>query len=149
MDAARADVLQNFLAITGADEAAALSVLEACDWQLEGAVELHFATAGDVGAGMNPGAASGAHPNLMDSHDPGLTEEEVRAPIPARMDRLYGDMGMAGMGTGMHGIPQARWVLAAAGGRAAAGGLAAERGLAACSTSQDDTAVVFFCMNMQ
>lgn len=112
-------MLQQFLAITGADEATALSVLEACDWQLEGAVELHFATGGDVGGGVNPGAAAGASPNHPAAHDPVLAEDEVRAPIPAKMDRLYGDMGMgmAGMGTGLHGIPQARWVTA--GGREA------------------------------
>lgn len=40
------EILANLVAITGCDDAAALNLLEACDWKLEDAVSLHFA-AGD------------------------------------------------------------------------------------------------------
>lgn len=39
-----AEILANFLAITDAPEAAALNTLEACDWKLDDAVNLFFAS---------------------------------------------------------------------------------------------------------
>lgn len=39
------EVMANFVAITGADEASALNLLEATDWKLDDAVNLHFASA--------------------------------------------------------------------------------------------------------
>lgn len=79
------------------DVAAAMNVLEATNWQLEEAINLQFATGGDVGgAGGAAGGGGGGGAAL-----PPLDEEEVRAPMPAMRDRLYGDVGM------MHGIPAA------------------------------------------
>jgi hypothetical protein len=89
-------VLQTwFMLPQGVDDmAVAMNVLEATNWQLEDAINLQFATGGDLGgagAGGGAGAAGGA--NL-----PPLEEEEVREPMPVMRDRLYGDHGM-------HGIP--------------------------------------------
>jgi hypothetical protein len=76
------------------DVAAAMNVLEATNWQLEDAINLQFATGGDLGgAGAGGGAGAAGAANL-----PPLEEEEVRAPMPVMRDRLYGDGGM-------HGIP--------------------------------------------
>ncbi|KAL4431383.1 hypothetical protein ABPG75_006639 [Micractinium tetrahymenae] len=106
------EAVANFVAITGADEATALQMLEATGYQLEGAVNLFFATgeAGGAGGAGGPGAAplpameddealarrlqeeatggggggGGGPPALMD-------EEQVRAPLPVVTERLYGD----------------------------------------------------------
>jgi hypothetical protein len=84
----------------GVDDAtAAMSVLEATNWQLEGAVNLQFATGGDLGGGLPGGgsnAAAGGEPDIPPEL---LQEDDVRAPMPAMMDRLYGDV------PGPHGIP--------------------------------------------
>lgn len=103
------EVLQNLMAITGADDAAALHLLEATNWVLEDAVNLHFATADAGGAGVGgAGGAAGA------SAAPGAAgpldsfEDEVRAPLPTKMERLYGNQGMMMGGAMMH--PGARCV---------------------------------------
>jgi hypothetical protein len=81
-----------------------MNVLEATNWSLEDAINLQFATGGDVGgaggggggggaAGGSAGGAAGGPSGL-----PPLEEEDVRAPMPVMRDRLYGDAGM-------HGIP--------------------------------------------
>ena len=57
------EAVANFVAITGADEAAALSMLEATGYQLEAAVNLFFAS-GDAGGGG--GAAAGDMPAFED-----------------------------------------------------------------------------------
>uniref|UniRef100_A0A383VHQ7 UBX domain-containing protein n=1 Tax=Tetradesmus obliquus TaxID=3088 RepID=A0A383VHQ7_TETOB len=100
MDDAQASVLQEFMAITGVEDAtAAMSVLEATNWQLEEAVNLQFATGGDLGGGAagggsnHAGGAPDIPPELLQE------EEEVRAPMPVMRDRLYGDA------PGPHGIP--------------------------------------------
>ncbi|WIA31804.1 hypothetical protein OEZ86_002672 [Tetradesmus obliquus] len=100
MDDAQASVLQEFMAITGVEDAtAAMSVLEATNWQLEEAVNLQFATGGDLGGGAagggsnHAGGAPDIPPELLQE------EDEVRAPMPVMRDRLYGDA------PGPHGIP--------------------------------------------
>lgn len=75
------------------DVAAAMNVLEATNWALEDAVNLQFATGGDLAGGGGNAAAGGGAAQL-----PALDEEEVRAPLPVVRDRLYGDVGM-------HGVP--------------------------------------------
>ncbi|PSC74669.1 UBX domain-containing 2 isoform X1 [Micractinium conductrix] len=99
------EAVANFVAITGADEAAALGALEATGYNLEQAVNLFFAQ-GDVGdggmGGMLPleddesmarrlqgegGGGGGGGGGLP----PALEEDEVRAPLPVRTERLYGD----------------------------------------------------------
>lgn len=59
-DAARAEVLQQFLSITGSDEGIALNVLENTNWNLEEAVNLFFATGGEGLGGGGGGGAFGA-----------------------------------------------------------------------------------------
>jgi hypothetical protein len=77
------------------DVAAAMNVLEATNWALEEAINLQFATGGDVGGGG--GGGGGAHAGGAADLPP-LEEENVRAPLPVMRDRLYGDVGM-------HGVP--------------------------------------------
>jgi hypothetical protein len=74
------DVLANFVAITGQDEAAALGMLQACDWDLTAAVELFYATGG---ADM-PGTSSGSRQQPPARPAP-MEEEEVRAPLPTKV----------------------------------------------------------------
>ena len=50
-----AEILANFLAITDAPESAAVNTLEACDWKLDDAVNLFFAS------GEAQGTSSAAH----------------------------------------------------------------------------------------
>jgi hypothetical protein len=90
----------------GVDDAtAAMSVLEATNWQLEEAVNLQFATGGDLEGGAAGGGSNTAAGGGPDIPPELLQEDEVRAPMPAMMDRLYGDA------PGPHGIParEARW----------------------------------------
>jgi hypothetical protein len=77
------------------DVAAATNVLEATSWQLEEAINLQFATGGDLG-----GASAGGGPGAAGAAGPPLDEDTVRAPMPVMRDRLYGDAGMHGIPTG-------------------------------------------------
>ncbi|KAF6256723.1 hypothetical protein COO60DRAFT_1702203 [Scenedesmus sp. NREL 46B-D3] len=101
MDDAQASVLQEFMAITGVEDAtAAMSVLEATNWQIEEAVNLQFATGGDLGGGAAGGGSNAAAGGAADIPPELLQEEdEVRAPMPVMRDRLYGDA------PGPHGMP--------------------------------------------
>jgi hypothetical protein len=106
-------VLQEFLSITGADEGVAINLLEATNWNLEEAVNLHFATGGYAGgadtaqarsapaSGSNFGQHSGS--GFREEIPPALLAEDdnVRAPIPTKRERLYGDVGMHGL---PHGV---------------------------------------------
>ena len=109
-------VLQEFLSITGADEGTAINLLEATNWNLEEAVNLHFATGidaqpagGAAAAQAQPAAASGANFGQHGSNNPRdmippellADEDNVRAPIPTKRERLYGDVGMHGL---PHGV---------------------------------------------
>eukprot|EP00798_Chlamydomonas_sp_ICE-L_P008221 gene8221-1487_t len=86
MEEDRQDVLMNFLAITNADDAKALPILEASNWKLDDAVNLFFA-AGEGGGAMGGGAPSNpAAPSNMG----GMEEDYVRAALPSKVDRLYG-----------------------------------------------------------
>jgi hypothetical protein len=58
----RSEVVANFVAITGADEVAALTMLEATGYNLEQAVDLHFA----ANAGDGGGAADAAMAPMED-----------------------------------------------------------------------------------
>lgn len=75
------DVIAELMSITGADHAEALNILEATDFNLSNAIDLFFAKAD--GAGGASTAALGA--GLPEA------EEEVRAPIPIKRERLFGD----------------------------------------------------------
>lgn len=82
------------------DITAATSILDATNWVLEEAVNLQFATGGDLGgAGPNHRAATTAGAQAAPDIPPHLLEEEVRAPLPVVRDRLYGDA------PGPHGVP--------------------------------------------
>lgn len=97
MDDAQAGILGEFMSITGLDDTTnALRILEASNWALEEAVNLFFATGGDLGAGGGGGGAAAAG---VPADMPALEEDEVRAPLPTVMDRLYGDV------PGPHGLP--------------------------------------------
>eukprot|EP00878_Enallax_costatus_P022026 GHUV01023349.1.p1 GENE.GHUV01023349.1~~GHUV01023349.1.p1 ORF type:complete len:292 (+),score=90.24 GHUV01023349.1:284-1159(+) len=98
MDDAQAGILGEFMSITGLDDTTnALRILEVSNWALEEAVNLFFATGGDLGAGGGAAGAGGSNSTPADV--PALEEEEVRAPLPVVRDRLYGDV------SGPHGIP--------------------------------------------
>lgn len=98
------EAVANFVAITGADEAAALQMLQATGYQLEEAVNLFFAT-GDAGGAA---AARSMQPEFEDDEalarrlqeeatggaggQPAqMEEEQVRAPLPVVTERLYGE----------------------------------------------------------
>ncbi|GAB4816470.1 hypothetical protein N2152v2_003516 [Parachlorella kessleri] len=110
------EVLANFVAITGADEGTALQMLSSTDFQLEQAVNLFFAMEqqgpqgqglgggggglGGFGAGVGGGFDDVAGLAMDDGElarqlqreaDAVPAEEQVRAPIPVRTERLYGD----------------------------------------------------------
>jgi hypothetical protein len=89
------------LLCTGVDDVGvAMNVLEATNWQLEEAINLQFATGGDVGGGgAAGGGAGGAGPDFIP-----LEEDEVRAPMPVMRDRLYGDVGIHGIPAGGRGV---------------------------------------------
>ncbi len=107
------EVLSNFVAITGADEAAALGLLEATGWRLEQAVALHFeAHEGGAGGGAGPSSSAGGGGLGAGGAGAGagaalgaraLAEEEaVRAPDAIKHERLYGEeYGGAGGGGGL------------------------------------------------
>lgn len=102
MEDAQAGVLGEFMSITGMDDTTnALRILEASNWALEEAVNLFFATGGDLGSSgaVGGGAAAGAGASGVPADLATLEEDEVRAPLPAVMDRLYGDI------PGPHGMP--------------------------------------------
>jgi len=91
--------VQLLLLCTGVDDvAAAMNVLEATNWALEDAVNLQFATGGDLGGGGGGGGGAGGGGGPAEL--PPLDEDNVRAPMPVMRDRLYGDVGM-------HGVPAA------------------------------------------
>lgn len=125
--ASRDETLQEFLAITGASDATARQMLDSCDWALQPAVELFFATSSDLPGGTDAAAAvaaaRGGAAAAMDAHRRrssgagggaggegtsmgaggfGDYEEEdgVRAPMPTMVDRLYGDHHHHGGGGG-------------------------------------------------
>lgn len=84
------EVLANFMAITDADEAQALPLLEASDWKLEEACNLFFASSmAGSGAGGAAGGAQGAGTAA------GGGEDDVRAPMPTITDRLVGGPGIS------------------------------------------------------
>ncbi|MEW5309670.1 MAG: hypothetical protein WDW38_001539 [Sanguina aurantia] len=158
-DDAHAEALANFMAITGADEGEARGMLDACDWVLEQALDLHLSLGEGAGGGGTavprrsrtaaatataapptwnappPAASNGDGPRDTrhggsSSSDGGRRssrrgddagdypvggsegfggfgggnggghgdEEEVRAPIASRVERLYDPTGPAGSG---------------------------------------------------
>lgn len=127
-----------------------MNVLEATNWSLEEAINLQFATGGDLGGGA--GGAAGAGAGLEGGAGvPPLDEEEVRAPMPVMRDRLYGDVGM-------HGVPAgggiARWVASGAWQHAAAAGPAqllpaasADAGCTVCRPCAGSLSVCTVCLH--
>lgn len=92
------DLIANFLAITGADEGVAIQCLEAANFSLEEAVNLFFAADGNFGGGGGAGAGAGASRGGVGGAGAGgaggaggMYEDEVRAPLPTKVERLYGD----------------------------------------------------------
>lgn len=94
------EAVANFVAITGADEAAALAMLEATGYNLEAAVNLHFASGGEAGGGDvdmpafedDEALARRLQQEAQAGPAPPPLEDEVRAPLPVyKTERLYGD----------------------------------------------------------
>lgn len=86
------DVLVNLMSITGADEETALNLLSATDFKLEEAVNLFFATDGGQGIGSGAGGGAGGSGRGGSADIPAaMDEDEVRAPLPTKVERLYGD----------------------------------------------------------
>jgi hypothetical protein len=89
------EALATFVAVTGADQDAALSMLEATNWDAQEAVNLFFATQA-AGGGAAPSATAGGG---GDGYQPpadvlaAAGEDDVRAPLPARVAKLYDDAG--------------------------------------------------------
>lgn len=80
--------VSQFCAVTGADVSKALQVLQATEFNLQDAIELFFAS----GEGQG-----GVSPVLREEEERAtqlqtLGGEEVRAPMPTKVDRLYGDV---------------------------------------------------------
>lgn len=94
------EALAQFISFTGADDAKAVQLLEASDWNVETAVGLYF--------------ASGQEEHDAGSHPPRpapMEEDEVRAPMPTKVERLYGDDAptdriATGMGVPLHFGPR-------------------------------------------
>mmetsp|Transcript_3915 Transcript_3915/g.11335 ORF Transcript_3915/g.11335 Transcript_3915/m.11335 type:complete len:429 (+) Transcript_3915:75-1361(+) len=80
-DGDRTEKLSTFLTVTGTDDVVALQFLESTNWDLDSAINTFLATGGDMPAGAGDGGDAGA--GLQD-----LMEEEVRAPIPQKVDKL-------------------------------------------------------------
>ena len=87
----RSDLVAQFIAFTGVEDTSkAMQMLDATNDDIQAAVELYFAAHADVpGAGLNHGSADVADDArvaqaLQDA------QEEVRAPIPTKVDRLVG-----------------------------------------------------------
>ncbi|KXZ56917.1 hypothetical protein GPECTOR_1g827 [Gonium pectorale] len=89
------DVVANFMAITGADDGVAVQMLEAANFVLEDAVNLFFAADAGGAGGRGGGGAAGAGGagSRGGSAPPAdiMDEDGVRAPLPTKVERLYGD----------------------------------------------------------
>ncbi|EFJ41718.1 hypothetical protein VOLCADRAFT_98325 [Volvox carteri f. nagariensis] len=89
------DLVANFMAITGADDGVAIQMLEAANFNLEDAVQLFFAAEGNVGGDQGAGAGGGSGGgDQRNAASPGLDNTDpdgVRAPLPTKIERLYGD----------------------------------------------------------
>lgn len=88
----------NFVAITNTDEAYAIGLLESVGWNLENALNLHLASGrgGEGGPSFVHRAenevAAALSPLSRSASGGGQGEEEdVRAPIPAKRQRLVDD----------------------------------------------------------
>jgi hypothetical protein len=87
------EALANLCAITGCDDATAIGLLQACDNKLEEAVNLYFASGGATHQAASSVGGSAQPPDIP----PELLEEEpVRAPLPTKVERLYGEGPTAG-----------------------------------------------------
>ncbi|GLC38061.1 hypothetical protein PLESTM_000679800 [Pleodorina starrii] len=96
------DLVAEFISITGSDDGTAIQMLEAANFNLEEAVQLFFAAEGHVGggasstgaaAGGGSAAAGGAGRQRSGAGPVGghLDDDGVRAPLPTKVERLYGD----------------------------------------------------------
>ena len=110
---AQNELVAQFVAFTGAEDTSkALQMLEATNFDIQSAVELYFAAeqGGGVGGFGGPGSAGGAGDgptSIQGLGNPSFeAEEEVRAPIPAKIDRLMGDAGEFDYD---HGRERRRW----------------------------------------
>ncbi|GFR40515.1 hypothetical protein Agub_g1084, partial [Astrephomene gubernaculifera] len=92
------DLVAEFMEITGADDGVAIQMLEAANFSLEEALGLFYAAEGDLvggraggsaarGGGSAAGGASAAGGPMHTADD----EDAVRAPLPTKVERLYGD----------------------------------------------------------
>lgn len=81
------DNVSQFCTVTGADVSKALQVLEATDFNVQDAIELFFASGEGLGGEPSVLVDEGGGAQLQTG-----SEEEVRAPMPTKVDRLYGDV---------------------------------------------------------
>ncbi|KAK9817646.1 hypothetical protein WJX72_000123 [[Myrmecia] bisecta] len=92
MSALNEEAIANFVAITGADVSQATTMLEATNFDLSQAVDLFFASAGeDLAPSDHDADAKMARELAGQLGGPSGGDQEVRAPIPIKKDRLYGD----------------------------------------------------------
>jgi len=98
-DAERGEKLAMFMSIAGCDDATAIQFLESCNWDLDRSINNYLAVSGDLGAmgGGDGGGGGGNAPPLEDF----MEEEEVRAPIPQRVDRIVEHPRI--VGSALHG----------------------------------------------
>jgi hypothetical protein len=79
------DILASFMAVTGGTEENALQMLEATDFQLQDAIDLFFAVGGN--SHITEEQQSEKHAKAT---------AEVRAPLPAKVERLYDPVQVSG-----------------------------------------------------
>lgn len=82
--AAQAEKVSTFMAVAGCDSDYAVTFLDANGWDIDRAINMFLAEGG-------VGEQGGADPQLPGAGLEGA-EEEVRAPIPQKMDKLVQDM---------------------------------------------------------
>ncbi|KAL3134689.1 hypothetical protein ABBQ32_007693 [Trebouxia sp. C0010 RCD-2024] len=88
----RDEQVASFVSLTGADVKTAEGLLEACNMELESAVQLYFDTQAGPTPQSDAALAASMQQQQTSTSQPNLDlPEEVRAPIPIKRDTLYGD----------------------------------------------------------
>lgn len=88
----RDEQVASFVSLTGADMNTAEGLLEACNMELEPAVQLYFDTQAGPTPQSDAALAASIQQQQASASQPHLgLPEEVRAPIPIKRDTLYGE----------------------------------------------------------
>lgn len=86
------DKVSEFCTVTGADVPKAVQILQATDFNLQEAIELYFASGeGQKGGVAEAGGPPGMSDEALAKQMQESSVEHVRAPMPTKVDRLYGD----------------------------------------------------------